>query len=93
MKKEELSQQDYDKILRLQGGGCPICGREQSQLKRKMAIDHSHKDGRVRGILCGRCNMGLGQFDDNCIRLERAIKYLKTHFDWEYTTNDIKIWD
>ena len=72
-----LSLNDVAKILDKQHGRCPICGK---RLPRKygpqMAIDHDHKTGKVRGILCHRCNQGLGFFRDNTQLLTNAIKYL-----------------
>ena len=88
LKKEEITPQDFKNILATQGGVCPICGRNQRQVRRKLAIDHCHKTGRIRGILCGRCNLALGLLGDNCVFLERAINYLKQNSDWEYTTLD-----
>ena len=51
--------------------GCEICGSTT-----RLHIDHCHDTGRFRGILCGKCNQGLGLFDDNSSRLNIAIKYL-----------------
>ena len=43
---------------------------------RAEAVDHSHNDGRVRGLLCFNCNQGIGRFDDDVTTLRRAIEYL-----------------
>lgn len=58
----------------LRGGDrkCDICGRKQ-----KLEVDHNHKTGKVRGLLCSRCNGALGQFCDAIELLEKAIAYLK----------------
>ena len=45
--------------------------------KGKMAIDHDHATGKVRGLICYNCNIGLGHFKDSIDTLERAIEYLK----------------
>jgi hypothetical protein len=74
----------YYKMLENQGGGCAICGTKvPSQRVRKYAktemffVDHCHSTGKVRGLLCSRCNRGVGYFDDNPSRLEMAASYLK----------------
>lgn len=58
---------------------CGICGR----LVKRMAIDHNHKTGQVRGRLCISCNAGLGGFRDDPELLQRAIQYLSKHFTYE----------
>lgn len=50
---------------------CWICGS-----KVRLCIDHNHETGNVRGLLCTKCNTGLGMFEDNPVKLERAIEYL-----------------
>ena len=50
---------------------CCICGEKQ-----ELVIDHDHRTGKVRGLLCGSCNKGLGFFKDNKKYLNSAIKYL-----------------
>ena len=52
--------------------GCAICGSHH-----KLAIDHDHITGEVRGVLCNNCNLGLGKLGDSIDGLERAIAYLK----------------
>lgn len=67
---------DYDAMLALQGGGCAICGDACSSGKR-LAVDHCHSTGRVRGLLCSVCNRMIGHAKDNPEILEKAIIYLK----------------
>ena len=54
-----------------QDNKCAICFSEV-----KLVIDHCHTSMKIRGMLCSKCNVGLGQFKDDTIRLENAIKYL-----------------
>ncbi|ADR32381.1 VR7ORF006c hypothetical protein [Escherichia phage vB_EcoM_VR7] len=57
---------------------CEICGIKFDSVIRKN-VDHCHKGGHVRGILCRQCNTGLGMFKDNIASLKNAIKYLNKH--------------
>ena len=66
-------QELYD----LQGGLCPICKRAlDSNFGRRVNVDHNHVTNDVRGLLCTRCNTGLGKFEDDPVLLERARNYL-----------------
>ena len=56
-------------------GRCEVC--EDTLDRSEAHIDHCHDSGKVRGILCGLCNKGLGQFKDNIERLKAAIRYLE----------------
>lgn len=65
----------YAAQLEKQGFGCAICGARPKV--RRLNIDHEHGSGMVRGLLCARCNRGLGWFADSPYRLEGAALYLK----------------
>jgi len=75
-----LTKKEYNKLLEKQNGVCAICEKpETKKLKDtiyRLAIDHDHKTNKVRGLLCSRCNRGLGHFMDNVKFLLKAIKYL-----------------
>jgi len=76
-----ISQEQYDRILAAQGGVCAICGGSGKSLRfRRLVVDHCHATGRIRGLLCSRCNRGLGYFDDDVARFKSAIVYLKNSF-------------
>ena len=68
-----LTPEELASLVESQGGRCAICDGPPQH------IDHDHATGKVRGVLCGPCNMGLGQFGDNPKRLARASSYLRRH--------------
>lgn len=59
-----------------QGGVCAICHRPPTDRKRRLHVDHDHKTGRIRGLLCLHCNVMLGKARDSVPILENAIRYL-----------------
>jgi hypothetical protein len=70
-----ISTEDYDQMLLDQNGVCYICNKKPSD-KRALDIDHNHKTGVVRGLLCSKHNRAIGLFDDSINLLARAIEYL-----------------
>jgi hypothetical protein len=68
-------RQDYDRLFEEQGGCCAVCGESA---KRRFEIDHCHKNGMIRGLLCQRCNMGLGYFHDSPQLLRRLLVHLQS---------------
>jgi hypothetical protein len=73
-----ISLEDYARMLGAQNGGCAICAAtEPSSRTTYFAVDHCHATGVVRGLLCTKCNRGLGLFNDDTDRMGRAVKYLK----------------
>lgn len=75
--KYKISNNDYNLLFNIQGGKCRICKSHQSELPKKLAVDHCHTTGQVRGLLCSRCNLGIGLFKDSIENLTEAINYLK----------------
>ena len=75
-----LTPQDYVKMLALQGGVCAICGEVEQAIKNgcicSLSVDHDHDTGKVRGLLCQRCNSVLGFAGDDIDLLYRTVKYL-----------------
>ena len=69
---------EYDCLAEYQRHVCAVCG-EKDRNGKALSVDHCHVTGKVRALLCGHCNMGLGYFLDNQDRLLAAINYLKTH--------------
>ena len=70
-----ISAVEYNKLYDAQGRKCAICDKRCKTGKR-LAVDHCHSTGKVRGLLCARCNTALGSFGDDIGRLARAIYYL-----------------
>ena len=73
-----ITQDEYDLNLELQDDACKICKVDASEFTSKLAVDHCHTTGELRGLLCPSCNTGLGQFRDNIEFLKEAIEYLQT---------------
>jgi len=72
--KYGISRDQYLKMVTDQNNKCLICKRDLNGIK--SCIDHSHENGKVRGILCNNCNNGIGFFNDNIEHLKTAIKYI-----------------
>lgn len=77
--KYGLSLEEYDTMLSEQDGCCAICRADTPGGNGRFHVDHCHSSGFVRGLLCARCNMGLGYFKDNIEVLARAIEYLASY--------------
>jgi len=75
-KKYNISLDDYNKLFINQYGQCLICKIHQSELSKALAVDHDHKTGEVRGLLCSKCNIMLGLVNDDTTILLNLIKYL-----------------
>lgn len=74
----ELSVPQYNAMVSAQEGRCAIC-RRSFQGTKNTHVDHNHSTGRVRALLCGNCNRGIGMFDDQPDILLAAIDYLQYH--------------
>lgn len=70
-----ITLEDYTKMLVGQSGVCAICLKADPP--RSLAVDHCHKTGKIRGLLCRACNVSIGLLEDDGDRLERAIRYLR----------------
>lgn len=73
-----VTDADYWRMYREQGGRCGICNKRlYSKRYKAFAVDHDHKTGKVRGLLCTNCNTGLGLFRDDPDALMRASAWTK----------------
>src|SRR5262245_11748214 len=83
LRKYGLTYAEFDGMWQRQGGRCAICdmllvrdSKGSTPTRDRCVVDHDHGTGKVRGLLCQRCNLGLGTFDDLPSRLRRATEYL-----------------
>jgi len=81
LKRHGMSLADYDAMLNEQDALCRICRRPETGFGagghvKPLSLDHDHRTGKVRGLLCSPCNKGLGAFEDDIARLTAAIDYL-----------------
>jgi hypothetical protein len=80
---------EYDRLYKLQDGKCALCGKTGKELNkltrhgsrtRKLVVDHCHKTNSVRGLLCNKCNSGIGFLEDSIVLCYKAYKYLLRHY-------------
>lgn len=76
MLKYNITIEDYDKLLAEQDGKCKICGITPEGHGQYLAVDHCHETGTIRGLLCTKCNVSLGNFKDDAVLLAKAVDYL-----------------
>jgi hypothetical protein len=73
----------YETLLKKQKNKCAICGTEETRQRSgkniSFSLDHDHRSGIIRGVLCGNCNTALGLFGDNLKSLNHAILYLRKY--------------
>lgn len=86
-KKYGITLEEYDYLFSLQAGVCAICllpetMKNQHGLK-KMAVDHDHATGRIRSLLCGHCNLAVGNVREDVKIVERLMEYIKKHTEYE----------
>lgn len=80
-----ISTDDYIKMWKQQDGKCAICESRESAIRKEsgvsydLCVDHCHKTGKVRKLLCQSCNTGIGQLKDNPDLMLKAAKYINEH--------------
>ncbi len=70
----EISLSKYNNLKRFQQNKCAICKKTES---RSLSVDHNHRTGKIRGLVCRKCNLILGNAEDSTRVLTSAIRYLK----------------
>lgn len=74
----KITVEDYDRLLKEQGGGCAICGYKPTG--RRLSVDHNHKTGKVRGLLCMLCNKFIvGLIEKKKLNPQCVVKYFKKY--------------
>ena len=72
-----ITLDEYEKALAEQNNCCAICEVHESDAPRqRLAVDHCHDTGKIRGFLCDRCNLALGMLGDGAKQVEKALNYL-----------------
>jgi len=84
-----ITEETYNHIFNKQNGKCAICGTHQIDLSVKLSVDHDHLTNEVRGLLCSKCNKGIGFMNDSVEILHNAINYLNQDHS-EYNTRNWK---
>ena len=78
-KQYKIDDEEVDFIFSTFAKGCNICKKALSFGKANYAVDHNHNTGEIRGVLCNKCNLGLGHFKDDITLLEKAKNYLEKY--------------
>ena len=75
-----ITSEELADMIEIREGLCDICGKPETRIidgkLKPLCVDHSHTTGKVRGLLCSKCNVGLGMFGDNSDVLVKALHYL-----------------
>jgi hypothetical protein len=72
----KISVEEYENKLKEQNYRCAICNRHRDHFKRNLSVDHNHKTGKIRGLLCVVCNTNVGVIEE---KIEPIQEYLKKH--------------
>lgn len=76
-----ISLEDKNKMSASQGDACKICLKHVSELEFPLCVDHDHRTGKIRDLLCRECNLAIGFLKDSVDTLKSAIDYLERHRD------------
>lgn len=80
-----ISLDDYNRMLTAQNNRCAICGTEEAKAHNmsgkvvKLSVDHNHKTGAVRALLCQDCNVAIGYFNEDAERMMNGAKYIQQY--------------
>jgi hypothetical protein len=79
LRKYGVTLEQYNLLRAQQDFCCAICNDHEDSVGKKMFVDHDHVTGKIRKLLCTKCNVGIGMLKDNPDIMERAAKYLRDH--------------
>ena len=82
--KYGLTPKDYLSLFNKQKGRCLICNKTNTRKHKSgknfdLHVDHNHKTGQIRGLLCGKCNLGVGLFNENINNIKKVVAYLEKY--------------
>lgn len=78
-KRQGMTPALYQELYDHREGCCWICDTHENKFKKKLSVDHDHSTGKIRGLLCVNCNLGIGSFREDSSRMYAAVYYLN-HF-------------
>lgn len=95
LRQKKIAKEEYYRLIEKQNNKCAICFNNETKQRKDgtlspLCIDHCHKTGKVRGLLCNKCNRGIGFFKDNINNLKNAIDYLLNFQDEVKNDKSIK---
>jgi Recombination endonuclease VII len=91
LRRYGITEDEYYKLLSLQGNKCAICGGDSPRMGERIkyfSVDHDHNTGEIRGLLCGPCNRGIGLLKDCPVVVGKALDYLNGSN--KHLINDVK---
>lgn len=91
LRRYGLTPDEYAEMLAVQGGACACCGSTSNASGKRLFVDHDHETGEIRGILCTRCNAGIGHLGDNIEGVRRALMYLEKHRPTTLTRPSVRV--
>ncbi len=73
-----ITVEQYAVLNAKQNGVCAICGKPEPRKKKRLHVDHCHRTGKIRGLLCGNCNTAIGKLGEDVNVLKAAIRYIES---------------
>jgi hypothetical protein len=79
LRRYGITLEQYNLLREQQDFCCAICNDHEDIAGKKMVVDHDHATGKIRKLLCTKCNVGIGMLKDSADIMERAAKYIRDH--------------